>query len=188
MTRPTDLTGKLLIAMPGMMDDRFASAVVFLCAHSDEGAMGLMINRRAAGVKLGDLFQQLNIECDGPAAGIPVLAGGPVEEERGFVLHSDDYTSAISTLKVTQELSMTATMDIMEDIAAERGPARAVVTLGYCGWGAGQLEHELALNAWLTADAPADLVFDERADAKWEQALRILGISPATLSGTAGHA
>ncbi|OWU86688.1 hypothetical protein ATO6_00300 [Oceanicola sp. 22II-s10i] len=183
-----DLTGKLLIAMPGMMDSRFTSAVVFLCAHSDEGAMGLMVNRPSAGVRLCDLFEQLNIECESGAGEQHVLSGGPVEEERGFVLHSPDYTSAISTLKVTQELSMTATMDVMEDIAADRGPARTLVTLGYCGWGAGQLESELAMNAWLTAEASAGLIFDTAISGRWEAALRTLGISPALLSSAAGRA
>lgn len=185
---PTDLTGKLLIAMPGMRDSRFTAAVVLLCAHSDEGAMGLMINRAAGDVRLGDLFEQLNVECDGGAAELPVLSGGPVEEERGFVLHTREYQSAISTLNVTDELAMTATMDIMEDIADDRGPERALVTLGYCGWGAGQLENELGLNAWLTCDATAELVFDRDLGGKWEAALRSLGINPATLSAMSGRA
>jgi len=185
---PIDLTGKLLIAMPGMRDSRFTAAVVFMCAHSDEGAMGLMINRLANGVRLGDLFEQLNVECEGGAAELPVLSGGPVEEERGFVLHTREYQSAISTLNVTDELAMTATMDIMEDIADDRGPERCLVTLGYCGWGAGQLEAELGMNAWLTCDAPAALVFDRDLGGKWEAALRSLGINPATLSAASGRA
>jgi len=185
---PTDLTGKLLIAMPGMQDSRFSAAVVFVCAHSDEGAMGLMVNRPAPGVLLGDLFEQLNIECDGPATELPVLSGGPVEEERGFVLHSGEYQSAISTLNVCDGLAMTATMDIMEDIADDRGPERTLIALGYCGWGAGQLESELALNAWLTCEASANLVFDRDAGSKWEAALRSLGINPATLSAMSGRA
>lgn len=150
--------------------------------------MGLMVNRPASGVLLGDLFEQLNIECEGPAAELPVLSGGPVEEERGFVLHSREYQSAISTLNVTDELSMTATMDIMEDIADDRGPERVLVTLGYCGWGAGQLESELALNAWLTADASADLVFGRDTGGKWQDSLLSIGINPATLSAMSGRA
>jgi len=185
---PTDLTGKLLIAMPGMQDSRFFSAVIFLCAHSDEGAMGLMINRPTRGVTLGNLFEQLSIDCEGEVSDLPVLSGGPVEEERGFVLHTREYQSAISTLNVTDDLAMTATMDIMEDIAEERGPEKSLVTLGYCGWGPGQLETELGLNAWLTCDASAELIFGPDLGGKWEAALNTLGISPATLSAAAGRA
>lgn len=188
MHDPTDLTGKLLIAMPGMQDSRFSAAVVFLCAHSDEGAMGLMINRPTQGVLLGNLFEQLDIDCEGPAGDMVVLSGGPVEEERGFVLHTREYQSAISTLNVTDELATTATMDIMEDMAEDQGPSRAMVVLGYCGWGPGQLETELGLNAWLTCEATADLVFEGAPGAKWEAALRSLGINPATLSAAAGRA
>ena len=184
----TDLTGKLLIAMPGMADPRFASAVVFLCAHSEEGAMGLLINRPASGITLGDLFEQLSIECESDAGAAKVLSGGPVEEERGFVLHSGEYRSAISSVKVTPGLTMTATMDIMEDLAAGTGPLRSLVVLGYCGWGAGQLEGELAQNAWLTSDAPESLVLDPDVSSKWEAALSLLGVNPATLSAAAGRA
>ncbi len=184
----TDLTGKLLIAMPGMTDPRFSSAVVFLCAHSNDGAMGLMINRRSRGVHLSDILKQLSIDCDEGAGDMPVLSGGPVEEERGFVLHSPDYESAISTLQVASGLCMTATMDVMEDIAAGRGPEKAIVMLGYCGWGAGQLESELGLNAWLTCDAPNDLVFSQETDGKWQAALKTLGVTPASLSGFSGRA
>jgi len=183
-----DLTGKLLIAMPGMMDDRFSGAVVFLCAHSTDGAMGIVINRLAPGVALSDILEQLSIDTDAPAAARNVLAGGPVEQERGFVLHSTDYASTISTLHVTRDIAMTATMDIMEDIARDEGPARMLVALGYCGWGPGQLERELAENAWLTCDGAPELVFGADMNRKWEAALRTLGVNPLTLSSTSGRA
>ncbi|MDF1855337.1 YqgE/AlgH family protein [Pseudooceanicola sp.] len=192
MGDPTDLTGeftgKLLIAMPGMADPRFTNAVVFLCAHSDDGAMGLMLNRPTKGVTLADLFDQLSIEDKADTRDIAVMVGGPVDEERGFVLHSSDYASALSTMNPIPEIAMTATMDIMQDIAAGRGPRRRLVTLGYCGWGGGQLERELSENAWLTCDASLALVFDTKPAAIWEAALNSLGVSPALLSATPGRA
>ena len=185
---PTDLTGKMLIAMPGMKDDRFAGSVVFLCAHSDEGAMGIVVNRPAPGVRLADLFEQLSIDVTGDAGDTAVHAGGPVEDERGFVLHSGEYSSAISTLHVKNDIAMTATMDIMEDIACGRGPRQCMVALGYCGWGPGQLEREFALNGWLTCEGDADLIFETKNGAKWEAALRSIGVDPVNLSAHAGRA
>ncbi|MFV0513839.1 MAG: YqgE/AlgH family protein [Jhaorihella sp.] len=188
-----ELTGKLLIAMPGMGDPRFEHSVVYLCSHGDDGAMGLIVNKPAPDVSLADLLAQLEItagpEADPPAGtGIAVHFGGPVEGARGFVLHSSDYTSNLHSMQVSPGFSMTATLDILEDIAAGRGPERALMMLGYAGWGPGQLEGEIAMNGWLTAEAAAGLVFDLPDDAKWGAALKTLGVDPLSLSASAGHA
>jgi putative transcriptional regulator len=183
-----DLTGKLLIAMPEMGDPRFMHSVVLMCSHSAEGAMGLIVNKPAGDLQLGALLEQLELARDGVAVDRPVHFGGPVEGGRGFVLHSADYGSDIQTLAVTDEIGMTATLDVLEEIAAGRGPDRALMLLGYAGWGPGQLEDELAQNGWLTADASAALVFDEPDQLKWSAALKTLGIEPVMLSGAAGRA
>jgi putative transcriptional regulator len=185
---PVDLTGKILIAMPGMGDPRFVHSVVYLCAHSAEGAMGLIINKPTQGLRMRDLLEHLSI-TQGPAMrDMPVHFGGPVEHGRGFVLHDDGYRSDIATLRVAAGFGMTATLDILEDIAQGRGPGRAILALGYAGWGPDQLESELAENGWLTCDADADLVFDTDDTGKWEAALSRLGVSSLTLSADAGHA
>lgn len=183
-----DLTGKLLIAMPGMPDPRFDRSVILVCAHSADGAMGLIVNKPLPELGFDELLSQLKIEVPAPAAPVPVHYGGPVETGRGFVLHSADYTGNSSTLAVGEGFGMTATLDILEDIARGFGPARAILALGYAGWGAGQLEGELAQNGWLTADAPADLVFAPEDATKWEGAIRQLGIDVRALSGAAGRA
>jgi putative transcriptional regulator len=183
-----DLTGSLLIAMPGMGDPRFAHSVIYITAHSADGAMGLIVNKPAPDLKLSDVLDQL---LEGPAPAdksLCVHIGGPVETGRGFVLHSDDYASQIETLKVRDGFALTATLDILEDIAAGQGPAQALMMLGYAGWGPGQLEGEIAQNGWLTGPATRALVF-ELADAqKWSAALEALGIDPLGLSATAGRA
>ncbi len=185
-----DLTGKLLIAMPGMGDPRFEKSVVLMCAHSDEGAMGLIVNKPMPDLGFADLLKQLGIGGDAPPASeIRVHFGGPVEHGRGFVLHSDDYDLSTSgTLKVTGGFGMTATLDILENIAKGAGPARAFLALGYAGWGPGQLEGEIAQNGWLTAEASPELVFATDNSGKWGQALKTLGVDPLTLSSDAGHA
>jgi putative transcriptional regulator len=189
VTVDQNLTGKLLIAMPGMGDPRFAGSVVFLCAHSDEGAMGLIVNRRVDEVTFAEMLEQLEIEPDTPPRDVPVCYGGPVELRRGFVLHSTDYEArGEDGLEIDGRFSMTATLDILEDIARGRGPARALLALGYAGWGPGQLEAEIAQNGWLTAEASPDLVFGAAMDGKWEAALQSLGIHPLMLSSEAGHA
>lgn len=186
---PADLTGKLLIAMPGMGDPRFASAVVFLCAHSPEGAMGLIVNKRMDEVTFSEMLEQLEIASPGAVRDVPVCYGGPVELRRGFVLHSSDYRPrGEEGLTVDGRFSMTATLDILEDIANGRGPKQALLALGYAGWGPGQLEAEIAQNGWLTAEASPDLVFGHRMEGKWEAALKSLGIHPLMLSSEAGHA
>ena len=183
-----DLTGKLLIAMPDMGDPRFAHSVVFLCSHSDEGAMGLIVNKPAGELQLGELLKQLDIEPTDAARDRPVHFGGPVEGGRGFVLHSPDYGSPLHTLEVTDEIGMTATMDVLEDLACGGGPRQALMLLGYAGWGPGQLEDELGRNGWLTAEASATLIFDLPDSEKWSAALKTLGIEPVMLSGAAGRA
>ena len=160
-----DLTGKLLVAMPGMGDPRFDRSVVFICAHSQEGAMGLIVNKPARDVDLGALMSQLEIAAGPSLSGLTVHIGGPVETTRGFVLHSTDYQSRLQTLEVGDAFGMTATLDVLEDIAAGEGPNVALVMLGYAGWGADQLEGEIARNGWLTVEADAGLVFGKDDDA-----------------------
>lgn len=183
-----DLNGKLLIAMPGMGDPRFAHALVFMCAYSGEGAMGLIVNKPTGDLRLKDLLEQLQINQGDDAKDLPVHFGGPVEHGRGFVLHDYGYHSSISTLDVNEDFAMTATMDILEDLAEGRGPSRNIIALGYAGWGPGQLESELAQNAWLTVEADKKLVFDTPDSSKWEAALNKLGISALALSADAGRA
>jgi putative transcriptional regulator len=186
---PEDLTGKLLIAMPDMGDPRFHGSVVFLCAHSGEGAMGLIVNKPMPDVGLGDLLDQLEI-ARGPATPeLSVCFGGPVELRRGFVLHSAEYHGdREERLEVDDRFAMTATLDVLEDIARGTGPERALLALGYAGWGPGQLEGEIRENGWLTAEATPEIVFAPRMEGKWAAALASLGISPLTLSSEAGHA
>lgn len=183
-----DLTGKLLIAMPGMGDPRFANAIVLICAYSADGAMGIVVNKPTQDLRMRDLLDQMSITMDPTARDLPVHMGGPVEHGRGFVLHESDYRSPLATLTVNAEFGMTATLDILEDLARGAGPRYALVALGYAGWGPGQLESELAQNAWLTSDANADLVFATADCDKWEAALTRLGISSLMLSSDAGRA
>lgn len=183
-----DLTGKLLVAMPGMEDPRFAHAVIYLAAHSSDGAMGLIVNKPAEGVQMADVLEQLSEAHVPDQSALGVHIGGPVEAERGFVLHSDEYRSAMQTLHVSDGFALTATLDILEDIAIGKGPSRALLMLGYAGWGPGQLEGELSMNGWLTCDAAPDLVFDQPDRSKWSAALNTLGIDPLGLSAAAGRA
>lgn len=186
-----NLTGNLLIAMPGMGDPRFDRTVVLICSHDEDGAMGLVINRPAADLRFLDLIEQTGLptpEGGMGAADMPVHAGGPVEPGRGFVLHSRDYDTNSSTLTVSNSFGMTATRDVLEDIAKGNGPVKALLALGYSGWSSGQLEGEIGANGWLTAEANADLVFNTPDPSKWEAALGTLGISPLMLSGAAGRA
>ena len=183
-----DLTGKLLVAMPGMGDPRFDHSVIYLVSHSDEWAMGLIVNKPAPGVSLADVLDQL--ESVPPTGGSlhGVHFGGPVETGRGFVLHSDEYSSVIHTLQIGAGFALTATQDILEDIAQGKGPDKTLLMLGYSGWGPGQLEGEITQNGWLTCDAPLGLVFDMADTKKWAAALESIGIDPLGLSATAGHA
>jgi putative transcriptional regulator len=189
------LDGQILVAMPGMMDERFARSVIYICAHSAEGAMGIVLNRPAANVSMPDLLVQLEIVPELERIRLPqkvgtmqVLIGGPVETSRGFVLHSPDFHLAQSTLPIDDSICLTATIDILRAIAAGHGPENAVLALGYAGWGAGQLELEMQANGWLNTPADAELVFNTAADLRYEMALRRIGIEPAMLSMEAGHA
>jgi putative transcriptional regulator len=178
-----------------MPDDRFARSVIYVCAHSDEGAMGIIINRPAQTVKFPELLVQLEVIAPDeairlpPTAGsVPVLKGGPVETGRGFVLHSNDFYIDNSTLPIDSAVSLTATVDILRAIARGSGPGRAVLALGYAGWSPGQLEEELQQNGWLTCPADSSLIFDTPVEAKYESALRKLGVNPSFLSNDFGHA
>lgn len=183
-----DLTGHLLIAMPGMGDPRFEHSVVFLCEHSPKGAMGLIVNKPTPELSATDLLQQLGVEGGAPARDMTVYFGGPVEHGRGFVLHSIDYDKNNSTLRVTDQIGMTATLDILQDIANGNGPAQVILALGYAGWGPGQLEREFQGNGWLSCDSDASIVFHPEDGTKWSAALRSLGVDAITLSADAGHA
>ena len=185
---PDFLDGQILIAMPGMQDPRFRRSLVYLCAHSEEGAMGLIINRRADDLKLKDLFSRLGIPIDDSLALEPVHFGGPVETGRGFVLHSADYHAEEATLRVDDSTSMTATIDILHAMAQGEGPSRAMVALGYAGWAPGQLEAEMQMNGWLACPADADLLFGPETDSKWDRALAKIGVDPGLLSSTGGRA
>jgi putative transcriptional regulator len=187
------LDDQFLIAMPGMKDDRFARSVIYICAHSDEGAMGLIINQ-AQQMQFPDLLVQLGIMDEQEAIRLPrktrdfvVRNGGPVDRSRGFVLHSGDYTVE-SSLPVSEDICLTATVDILRAISAGRGPRHALMALGYAGWGAGQLESEIAENGWLTCPATPDLLFDTDIDRKYDRILASIGVDLAHLSHTAGHA
>ena len=183
-----DLSGTLLVSMPGMSDPRFDRSVVFICAHSEDGAMGLIINKPAHDVALGDLLEQLDIECEADVRAMPVHFGGPVETSRGFVLHSASYESQLQTLAAGDDFGMTATLDVLEDIAQKTGPEQALVMLGYAGWGPGQLEAEIVRNDWLTADADPAVVFSHADEDKWLAVVKSIGIDPLVLSGAAGRA
>lgn len=182
------LAGTLLVAMPQMLDPRFARSVVYLCAHSEEaGAMGLVINKLAGSLTMGELFAQLDLPPSSRVGARPVHFGGPVETGRGFVLHTADYRDD-GTLLVADELAVTATLDILRAIGTGQGPRQSLLALGYAGWAPGQLENEIQGNGWLHCDADADLVFGDDIDEKYGRALRKIGIDPGMLSNEAGHA
>ena len=182
------LAGQLLISMPGMRDPRFERAVVFLCEHSEKGTMGLVVNKPSRDVTFPELAQHLEVELPEDPGTVDVHVGGPVEPGRGFVLHSAEYDRAGATLRVGSRFGMTATIDVLREIAEGAGPDRALLALGYAGWSAGQLESELAANCWLTAEATLDLVFDRAPEEKWGAALGALGVDPTGLSAEAGRA
>lgn len=183
-----DLTGRLLIAMPGMGDPRFEKSVVFMCAHSAEGAMGLIVNRLAPEIRFAQLLEQLSIDMQVEGPFPEVHFGGPVEHGRGFVLHSGDYGAKPATLRVDSRFAMTATLDVLEDIAAGQGPRSCLLALGYAGWGPGQIEGELRANAWLVGEAEEAIVFSRDHPGQWSAALATIGIDPVMLSGAAGRA
>ncbi|MDP7668258.1 MAG: YqgE/AlgH family protein [Rhodospirillales bacterium] len=183
----TYLAGQLLVAMPGMQDPRFARSVIYMCAHNDEGAMGLVINQVLDSLTFPDLLEQLGIETKGLRDPINVHFGGPVESGRGFVLHSADYVKE-ATLVVDEDTALTATVDILKAIAVGDGPTRSLLALGYAGWSPGQLDEEMKANGWLSVVPDNELVFGLKPDTKWDQALAKMGIDPRMLSGDVGHA
>jgi putative transcriptional regulator len=182
------LEGKLLIALPGMSDPRFEKSVIFMCAHSVDGAMGIIVNKAVAGLSFQDLLRKLELQVTPRTPNFPVLYGGPVETGRGFVLHSGDYESADATLPVSEDVSLTATLDILQAMGEGRGPRNAIFALGYAGWSPGQIENEIRSNGWIHCDSDSGLLFDSNLEGKWATALGKLGIDISGLSAHAGHA
>lgn len=183
------LAGRILVAMPGIEDPRFEHAVILVCAHGPDHAMGLRLDRPAPGVDLKDVLDKLETPAEVEGDHRAVLAGGPVERERGFVLHTDDWMIAEASLPFGDGLAMTGTREALAAMVDPiAGPRRSVLALGYAGWGDGQLEDELGENVWLVADADASLVFDTDYASKWSRALAGLGVNPANLSGQSGRA
>ena len=182
------LVGRLIIAMPNIGDPRFERSVIYLFAHEGSGAMGLIVNRITDDVSFPELLSQLKLDITDQIDDTPVRFGGPVEMERGFVLHSADYHREEATLKVDEDISMTATIDILHAMAAGKGPRKALFALGYAGWGPGQLEREILQNGWLHCEADSELVFDMADDVKWTRALAKIGVDPSLLSTAAGSA
>lgn len=182
----SDLTGHLLVAMPGLEETPFSKTVIYMCSHSDEGAMGLVVNQVVESLTFQDLLAQLEIESYGFDKNVAVHAGGPVDSERGFVLHSSDY-QATSTIKLNEQYSLTATLDILRDMAFGMGPQKSMLALGYAGWGPGQLDQEILENGWLTVPADQAIVFDSNPESKWHRAMGKLGIDPLLLSHEVGH-
>ncbi|ALK07894.1 YqgE/AlgH family protein [Blastochloris viridis] len=189
------LDGQMLIAMPSMHDERFERSVIYLCAHSAEGAMGIVVNHLAPDIRFSDLLVQLEIVPEADLIQLPrgaddirVLRGGPVETGRGFVLHSSDFFIENSTLTINDGICLTATLDILKAIAQGTGPHNAVLALGYAGWAPGQLESEIQANGWLHCAADPDLIFGSETEAKYNQALRKIGVGIGNLASEAGHA
>ncbi len=181
------LVGQLLIAMPSMQDPRFAQSVICLCAHSAEGAMGLVLNKPIDGISFDELLRQLELEPHPPERRLRLVQGGPVEGGRGFVLHTTDWSSD-GSMRVTGELALTASLDILKAVAGGGGPRQGVLALGYAGWGPGQLEDEIQRNSWLSVSPDEALLFKEEAGSMWRQAMAKLKVDPLLLSNAAGHA
>lgn len=189
------LDGQMLIAMPGMSDDRFARALIYVCAHSQDGAMGIIVNHPVKKVSFSEILVQLDvlgaddaIQLPASIGAVPVVKGGPVETGRGFVLHTDDYFVDNSTLPIDDGIALTATLDVLRAIAQGQGPQKAMLALGYAGWSPGQLESEIQSNGWLNCPADPGLIFDPSLDRKYSRALTKIGIDASKLSGEAGHA
>jgi putative transcriptional regulator len=181
------LAGQLLLAMPNIGDPRFEQTVIFICAHSSDGAMGLVINKPANEVSFDELLDQIDVKTGEHAGQIKVFSGGPVETSRGFVLHSKDYCQE-TTLQIGTEFGLTTTVDILQSLANGSGPDRSILALGYAGWGAGQLDHEIQSNGWLNVDPDVDLVFGSEPEQKWTLSMNKLGFDPAFLMADAGRA
>lgn len=187
MDSVNSLTNQLLIAMPGMADPNFGTTVTLICEHNDDGALGIIINR-PLNLKLSGLFEQLSVDdADPAAASNPVMSGGPVGTERGFVLHDKDH-SFENTLAVSDDIRLTFSRDVIDAMAAGEGPAKSLVAIGYAGWEPGQLEAEMLANSWLNVAATPQLVFDTPFEERWDSAARLLGIDMASISPDAGHA
>src|SRR5258708_4202669 len=189
------LDGQMLIAMPAMLDERFARALIYVCAHSSEGAMGIVVNHPAPNINFSDLLVKLDvipaadvIQLPSRAGVVKVMRGGPVETERGFVLHSADFFIENSTLPIDEGICLTATLDILKAIARGAGPASAILALGYAGWSPGQLENEVQRNGWLHCSADPELIFGTDVGAKYDRAMQKIGIRPGMLSSDVGHA
>ena len=185
-----NLTNQFLIAMPGIGGDTFAGAVIYLCEHTDKGALGLVINK-PIDIKLTNLFEKVELSLDRvDLAESPVYYGGPVQTERGFVLHEqiDDESRFNSSLRIPGGLEMTTSKDVLEALSSGTGPTKILVTLGYSGWGAGQLEEEMGRNSWINVEAQPEIIFNTPVEQRYDKALSLLGIDPAMLSADAGHA
>jgi putative transcriptional regulator len=182
------LLGKLLVALPGMPDKRFEKSVIFICSHSEQGAMGLIVNKPIEGLSFRELVERLDVRVTANTPSPPILFGGPVGTGQGFVLHSSEFANGEGTMPVTSEISLTATIDILRAIAEGRGPQKALFALGYAGWGPGQIEGELSANGWIHCDAQRAILFDHRCDDKWRAALATLGADISGLSAEAGRA
>ena len=182
------LTGKLLMAMPSIGDPRFHRAVIFICAHDENGAMGLAINQDAPGLEFSKILEQLELDPPSDSAPqVPIISGGPVEPARGFLLHSSDFEQD-DTIKISKGLGVTGTTDALKDVAEGKGPQEFLFILGYAGWSAGQLEEELRNNAWLVTDADAKTIFHPKLEEKWDMAMEKLGFDPVMLTGETGRA
>ncbi len=182
------LEGKLLIAMPGMGDPRFEKTVIFMCAHSEGGAMGIIVNKPIDGLNFHELMGKLDLTVTSRTPDFPILYGGPVETGRGFVLHSGDYSGVDATLPVSEDVSLTASLDVLRAMADGRGPEKALFALGYAGWGPGQIEDEMRSNGWIHCDADDAILFDADYGRKWSTALGKLGIDVSGLTAHAGRA
>lgn len=179
--------GQVLLAMPAMSDPRFERAVIYMCAHNDDGAMGIVINKPFDSINFRELLGELDIPTTAAAENIPVHFGGPVENQRGFVLHSKEYSQP-ETLLVDDRVGLTATVRVLRDLASGDGPERSILALGYAGWGPGQLESEIQQNAWLTVPAREEFLFEITNDEKWERAFNSIGVDLSVLSGSSGRA
>ena len=186
-TNPSYLTGQILIAMPAMTDPRFTKSVIYICVHNEEGAMGLVVNKTIDSLAFPELLKQLNIDVHGIIDDRPIYHGGPLDPGRGFILHSLDYQQD-STISITEGLGLTVTIDVLSDIAENRGPAQSLLALGYAGWGPNQLDDEIQQNAWLQSSADRELIFNLQNDKKWECAISSIGIDLSLLSAETGHA
>ena len=188
MDTSIDLSGQFLLAMPGVVGGALADTIIYVCEHNADGALGLVVNR-PTDITVGDLLQRIELDLSleiGPVKDAPVFFGGPVQTDRGFVLHmpAKNYTSSVDLGVMT----LTTSRDVLQDVSQGRGPNRLMISLGYAGWGAGQLESEMASNAWLNVDATQEILFDTPAESRYQAALSQLGIDPMMLTGAAGHA